>query len=286
MGNSSYSHSSRSSRTALYKSGSFEDTFTQQRKREVHNTMSPKTALIREARDSENHPQSLPIIFGMDITGSMEDIPKHMIKDGLPHLISKLQEKGVNDAAIMFMGLGDSRCDQGPVQVGQFESGDAELDMFLTRTWIEGNGGGNGGESYAWAWYFAAKRCVTDAWEKRKQKGFIFTMGDDNCHDITKREFTEVLGINQETMSKEELYKQASERWNVYHINMKGRQVSGDDFRTFMGENLLEVENETEIPSLIAKIITSHINPSGVKSDVVIKEAAKKTPEEDIKITL
>lgn len=282
MGNSFYSHSNRSARTVVYKSSSFEDTFTQQRKREVHETMRPKNALIREAMDSESHPQSLPIIFGMDITGSMEDIPKHMIKDGLPHLISKLQEKGVNDAAIMFMGLGDSRCDRGPVQIGQFESGDAELDMWLTRTWIEGNGGGNGGESYAWAWWFAARRCITDAWEKRKQKGFIFTMGDDNCHDITGREFSEVLGITSENMTKEELYKQASEKWNVYHINMKGRQVSGDDFRAFMGENLLEVENETEIPSLIAKIITGHVNPSGVKLDVVTKES----PEEDIKITL
>lgn len=285
MGSGAYSHSSRQSRTTLYKSQSFEDNFPQQRKREVHELMRPKTALIREARDSEGHPQSLPIIFGMDVTGSMDAIPRHMITDGLPHLISKLQEKGVNDAAILFMGLGDSRSDRGPVQIGQFESGDAELDMWLTRTWIEGNGGGNGGESYAWAWWFAARRCVTDAWEKRGQKGFIFTVGDDDCHDITKREFSEVFGIASEGMSKEELYKQASLKWNVYHINMKDRQVTGDDFRAFMGENLLEVESETEIPSLIAKIIISHTNPSRVKSDVV-EEKSSDAPDEDIKITL
>lgn len=259
MGSTLYNFSDRSARTKVYQSQSFEQTFTQQAKRCVHEKMDPKTALVRESRDSKTHPNSLPIIVGLDVTGSMDYIPKQLITNGLPNLVSSLQEKGIHDAAILFMGIGDSRAnDRGPLQVGQFESGDAELDMDLTRTWVEGGGGGNSGESYAWAWWFAAKRCVTDAWEKRKQKGFIFTIGDDNCHDILQREFMEVLGITHETVTKEQLYKLASEKWNVYHINMEGRDVSGDDFKAFMGENLIQVKNHEDIPSVIARIISGH----------------------------
>jgi len=257
MGYSQYNFNDRSARTTTFMSKSFGETFKQ---REIHESMDPKKALIREARDSEANPLSIPIILGLDVTGSMGYIPHHLIKEGLPKLVSSLKERGIKSPAILFAAVGDSRCDKAPFQVGQFESGDSELDMWLTRTWPEGGGGGNGGESYGWAWWFAAKRCVTDAWEKRKQKGFIFTIGDDNCHSISSSEFSEVLGITNETMSVEEIYKQASEKWNVYHINMKGRGGSADFFRKFMGENLLEAVTETEIPELIAKTVRSHTN--------------------------
>lgn len=294
MGGGSYSHSSRAARTDTYKSQSFEDTFQQQRLRRIHEKMDPKLALIREARDSVAHPASIPVIIGLDVTGSMEYIPKHLIVNGLPHMVSLLQAKGINDAAILFMGIGDSRAeDRAPLQVGQFESGDKELDIDLTRTWVEGGGGGNGGESYGWAWYFAAKRCVTDAWDKRHQKGFIFTIGDDDCHDLSSREFQEVLGVKQEAMTKEDLYKLASERWHCYHINMEGRDVSGDDFKAFMGENLLQVKNHEDIPAVIAKVIASH---SLGKVPVVKSEAHEANEsdeqgypggvEKDVKITL
>lgn len=290
MGSSGYNFSNRSARTKVYQSQSFEQTFEQQAKRCIHEKMDPKVALIRESRDSETHPNSLPIIIGLDITGSMDYIPKQLITNGLPNLVSSLQEKGIHDAAILFMGIGDSRAnDRGPLQVGQFESGDAELDMDLTRTWIEGGGGGNGGESYGWAWWFAAKRCVTDAWEKRKQKGFIFTIGDDNCHDILRREFMEVLGITHETVTKEQLYKLATERWNVYHINMEERNVSGDDFKTFIGENLIQVKNHEDIPVVIARIISGHtagVSVTPVHEAEESDEQGYPGMKHDVKITL
>lgn len=256
---SSYSFHARSARTTMYKNQSIEEKFVQQKEQKIHESMDPKKALLREARDSDTFPNSLPVIFGLDMTGSMEEIPNHIINEGLPKLISLLHERGLTDAAVMFMGLGDSKCrDRAPLQVSQFESSDEPMDFWLTHVWIEKGGGGNRGESYSWAWWFAANRVVTDAWEKRKEKGFIFTVGDDNCHGIASGEFDTVLGINHESMSAEDLYKAASEKWNVYHINLKDRQVSGDSFRAYMGENLLEVRKADEIPALMAQIISSH----------------------------
>ncbi len=259
-GKSSYSFDNRSARTTQYKSQSFNQTFEQQKLGHIHESMDPKNALLREARDSEQFPNSVPVIAGLDITGSMDFIPEHMIKDGIPTLISSLHENGVTDAAVMFVGLGDSKYDDAPFQVGQFESSDEPMDLWLTRTWIEKGGGGNQGESYSWAWWFAANRCVTDAWEKRGQKGFIFTIGDDDCHGLTSREFQEVLGIHQEDTSAEELYKQASKQWNVYHFNLP-RQYHPNTMAVYMGENLIQVKNHTEIPALMAKIISSHVKP-------------------------
>ena len=131
----------------------------------------PSKALLRESRDSTSNPNSLPVIIALDVTGSMRTIPHSLVKEGLPNMVGNMIQRGVTDPAILFLGIGDHTCDDAPLQVGQFESGDEELDLWLTRTWLEGHGGGNNGESYLLAWYFAAKHTITDAWEKRGQKG-------------------------------------------------------------------------------------------------------------------
>lgn len=259
MGGTAYNFSSRSARTEIYKKQSFDQKFEQQSKGEMHESMDPKKALLREARDSEVHPLSLPIILGLDITGSMQHIPNDLIEEGLPSLVSNLHEKGLADPAILFMGLGDSRCDRAPLQVGQFESGDSELDMWLTRTWIEQGGGGNGGESYAWAWWFAANRCKTDHYEKRDKRGFIFTIGDDNCHDIGKSEFEEVLGIAHESMSAAELFQQARKQWHVYHLCLN-RGAGCAKWKEFMGEHAISVNDYKDIPNIIANFIAKYVD--------------------------
>lgn len=281
MGGPAYNHQSRSVRTAMFAKQSFDDTFEQQRKKRMHESMDPRKAMLRESRDSEVHPLSLPILFGLDITGSMQDIPHHLVKDGLPDMIKKLMERGVDSPAILFAGIGDSKNDRCPFQVGQFESGDAELDLWLTRTYIEGDGGGNGGESYLWAWYFAAKHCVTDAWEKRGQKGFIFTVGNEPCHpEITSSEFRDVMGLeNQETTTKQQLYNDAKEKWNIFHVCVNNRPDACPSWKEFLGDNALVVTDYRDIPNLVADTIAKHVK----------KELTSSKPDskpEDIKITL
>jgi hypothetical protein len=103
--------------------------------------MDPRGLGVREARDSEHHPRSVPIIVAFDVTGSMGDVPMRFAKDLLGRLMTRLVEHGwVSDPQVLFAAIGDAVSDRAPLQVGQFESG-LEMDMWLTRLWLEGRGG-------------------------------------------------------------------------------------------------------------------------------------------------
>jgi hypothetical protein len=263
MGSTFYSSSARSVRadSAGYYTKSVDDVFEQNKVRRIHESMEPKKALLREARDSDNHPLSVPIVVALDVTGSMSRIPHHLIKDGLPTIMDGIMESGIKDPQILFLAIGDAKRDSYPLQVGQFESGDEELDTWLTRTYLEGGGGGNGGESYSLAWYFAAKHTVTDAWEKRKQKGFIFTIGDEPSHNnLAKNEIDGLMEGAEKGYTNKELLDLASEKYHVYHLHV----MEGSDghnslkfWQNLMGERCIRIDNYADIPKKIAEIVST-----------------------------
>jgi hypothetical protein len=78
MGWTSYSSDSRSDRARSlgYFTKKANDIFVQNKERKIHESMMPSKALLREARDSEVHPNTLPIIVALDVTGSMRTIPE------------------------------------------------------------------------------------------------------------------------------------------------------------------------------------------------------------------
>ena len=278
MGGSSYSHSSRNLRSHSegYYTKSANEIFTQNTKRVIHEQMNPKGVTIRESRDSENHPNSIPIIIALDFTGSMGHIPHELIKDGLPTIMSGIIEHGIPDPQVLFLGIGDHECDRAPLQVSQFESGDAELDMWLTRSYIEGGGGGNGGESYGLAHYFAANHTVTDHWEKRGQKGFLFTIGDEpNLRNYPSRALNEITGNGDiSTFTDEEILAKAQEKWNVYHI-MPGKETRNAKqyWTSLLGQNMVWVESGNKVAEAIRDIIISNTVPYEGSTSNVITES-------------
>jgi hypothetical protein len=262
MGGGNYDFNSRSARTQTYAKQTRDQTFKQSH---VHESMNPRNIRLRESRDNEHNPHTLAIMLGLDITGSMGQIPHMLIQNGLPDMIKKLKEAGVEDPAVLFMGVGDSRCDSGPFQVGQFESDDKLLDKWLETVWLEGNGGGNGGESYLWPWWLAAYHTATDCWEKRGQKGFLFTVGDEPCHPtIEGDEFMRVIGAG-ERKTTSELYQEASKRWEIYHLCLG----SCDAWKDFPRERLVHIDHHNSIPDTIARLVASHTKtkPAPVTSE-------------------
>lgn len=275
MGGSSYSFSNRSTRAVAdgYYTKSANDTFTQNKERKIHAEMDPKGVTLRESRDSETHPNSVPIIISLDLTGSMGYIPHELVKDGLPTLMSGLIQNGIPDPQILFLGIGDHEVDRAPFQLGQFESGDAELDMWLTRTYIEGGGGGNAGESYSLAHYFASQFVQTDAWEKRGKKGFLFTIGDEcSLRNYPKRAFDEIFGGEQnKSYSDAELLAMAQEKWDVYHI-MPNKDTKGARayWSELLGQNMIWANNTGEIAKIIKDIVVANSDKTKAHYDVDI----------------
>lgn len=262
MGYASYSTDQRQFRAQSlnYATKDINDIFEQNKVARIHESMNPLN-VIRECRDSAAHPLTVPIIYSLDVTGSMGRIPHYLVKDGLPHLMDGIIKGGVPDASLMFMAVGDTNCDSTPLQVGQFESGDAELDQWLTRTYLEGNGGGNGGESYSLAWYFASKHTVTDAWEKRKQKGFLFTTGDEPCHkSLPKAAITKLMGDSPEiNFTDKELLAEAQKQWNVYHLHIMQGTAGNSSlhyWRELLGDNCIVVSDYTQSSKIITDIVT------------------------------
>jgi hypothetical protein len=270
MGHSTYSCDDRLARSADlgYHTKSVADIFTQQKERKIHDSMSPRNIDKRECRDSEAHPNTVPIILQLDLTGSMGSIPHDLIKDGLPTLMGDLVQNGVPDASLLFLGVGDHECDSYPLQVGQFESGDAELDMWLTRTYIEGGGGGNAGESYLLSWYFAANHTVTDSFEKRNKKGFLFTIGDEPClNNLPKSAKTEIMGdtARGQVTTAEELLKESQKTYNVYHLHVLQGSAgirSLNYWKELLGQNCIEISDYREIAKTVAKIVKDNVDSS------------------------
>ena len=279
MGQTFYSLEARSVRAQKVYSNVTKDnmhnTFPQMRKHRAHEDMLPSSMKgFREARDSKEHPNTVPIQLNLDVTGSMQDIPIYLIKEGLPNIIGKLIESGIPDVALMFAAVGDHESDRAPYQVAQFESGDAELDMWLERVWPEGNGGGNGGESYGIPLFQAAYMTRTDAWEKRQQKGFVFTVGDEPAlPNYPGSMFKSLYGDNvtevKSNYTMQELYDKACETNHVFHIHVThGGRTPNAKLKQMYGENFIEITDKASVASEIVKKVLQHTQP-GVTTNIV-----------------
>lgn len=285
MGHGGYSSDSRMKRatTLGYATKSRDEIFTQQRERKAHAEMTSRGVVTRECRDNEEHPNTVPLQVYLDVTGSMGHIPHQLVKDGLPTLVSKLIQNGFPDIALMFGAIGDHECDREPLQVGQFEASDEALDMWLTRTYIESGGGGNRGESYPLAWMFAANHVVTDAFEKRGQKGFVFTVGDEPfLTSYPQSSLKEVMGNAsqaQASASAAELYAAACEQNHVYHIHINHGRRCDHNWKQLMGDNLIEIDNHNDLPATISEIMLK-VAGNQYNSVQPAVQAATQTPTE------
>lgn len=190
MGYGNYSHDAHqaiiSSRNDLPRQQVFKQT-------KCHALMDPKGVKVRESRDSAEHPDSLGIVFALDVTGSMGHIPELLARQELPKFMKLLMDCKVTSPQLLFMAVGDATSDNAPLQVGQFESTAELMDQWLTWSYLEGGGGGQNTESYELALYFLAEHTDMDCWVKRRKKGYLFMTGDENPYPVVSRHQVEAL---------------------------------------------------------------------------------------------
>lgn len=216
--------------------------------------------VTRESRDSEEHPESTPIVIGFDVTGSMGDNP-YILQKSLKGLFGMLVRKDVvSDPQVAIGAYGDTYYDHVPIQLSQFES-DNRIDDNLDNVFIEGGGGGNGGESSTALAWFVANHVVTDAWEKRGKKGYLFLVGDECAIEVTSGQSAEILGeAEPRRIAPEDAFVAAKEKWDVYFLlidNYAARwQNSLRKYEELLGkDHVITLETAESAPAVIASVI-------------------------------
>lgn len=236
---------------------------------------------IRESVDGDDHPETTPVAIFTDATGSMGYLAQVVVTKLDTVAEQLLARNPVSDVHIMTGIVGDAYTDSAPMQATQFES-DIRIADQTKLLWLDGcSGGGNRGESYALPWLMMAQQTVTDSFNKRKKKGYIFTVGDEGIHGVeggngqkygvTKEQAERILGLKIERdYTAEEIYAMVSAKFHVYHIVIgQGHKDDIDSsFGRLMPDRLLFIEGDNAdlLPELI--VSTIEVNEGRNKQDV------------------
>ena len=232
------------------------------RQRRISPELDPKN-VIRECCDSEEHPNTKPVILALDVTGSMGGASVKVAKE-LNVIMTELYDK-VQDVEFMIMGIGDLSCDDAPIQASQFES-DIRIAEQLDKIYFEAGGGGNAYESYTAAWYFGLNHCKLDCWNRGK-KGIIITLGDEPLNPYLPMSPLAVSTGNkiQGDVETDELFKEVIQKYDVYHLAVEDRETSywryadriKSSFGKYLDENHLKVVNMDNLANTIVGIVVN-----------------------------
>lgn len=265
----SYTTSTRGASTTLDSFGAIVTDMSNQdmfKARNLDEALNPN-GVTRECRDSEEHPNTIPVILALDVTGSMGEAAVEVAKK-INVIMTELYEK-ISDVEFMIMGIGDFYCDSCPLQVSQFES-DIRIAEQLDKLYFEFGGGGNAYESYTAAWYFGSRHCKLDCWERGK-KGIIITMGDECINPyIPKRgsyaSIKSVIGDDvQSDIQTDDLYKETIQKFDVYHLQVNhgsnwNESAINKSWKEYLDDKHFRTVNLNSIANEIVNIIDESIN--------------------------
>lgn len=217
-------------------------------------------AVTRESRDPDEFTESTPIVIAFDVTGSMGGNPAILQKE-LGKVEEMISLQGiVNGPQVAIGAWGDTHCDRVPIQFSQFEA-DNRIDDNLDNVFIEGGGGGNDGETCTALVWYVANHVVTDAWEKRGKRGYMFLIGDESALSVTSAQARAFLGEPQpHSITPKSAFDAAKERWDTYFLlidNWSARsQRSHQKYVDLLGEDhVIILETTKSAPAVIASII-------------------------------
>ena len=236
--------------------------------------LDPKN-VMRECRDTAEHPETIPVILALDVTGSMGRAAT-MCAGKLDEIMTELYGE-VKDVEFLMMGIGDLACDDAPIQASQFESDIRILDQ-TTKIYFESGGGGNAFESYTAAWYFGLYNTNLDCW-KRGKKGIIITMGDEPLNPyLPGEELSYVMGTSTQDVDTEELYKEVLKKYDVYHIAITNEssywryeERIKNSWGKLLNQHLI-IATSDELPEVIKEIVKEHEGISNETSVTMTEE--------------
>lgn len=281
----SYTSYSKSVGRSVSKDGTISGSYSNQdmfKATNIDPALDPKN-VIRECCDTEEHPNTIPVILALDVTGSMGQAAVEVAKK-LNVIMTKLYEK-VTDVEFLIMGIGDLACDTCPIQASQFES-DIRIAEQLDKIYFEFGGGGNNYEFYTAAWYFGSRHTKLDCLN-RGRKGIIITMGDEQLNPYLPLRgrysgLIEATGDNlQEDVETKDLYNEVSKKFNIYHLDVNhGRRWDEDEIETSYRKYLDDVHfRKVTMDSITNEIVDIIINEA---ENNVVNSVTKSSGSEEI----
>lgn len=220
--------------------------------------------IMRESRDSTDHPNSVPIAVFFDVTGSMSSYPR-ALQAKLPDLLAHLLDR-IPDPQILVGAIGDANGDRVPLQVAQFES-DNRIDEQLRNIYLEGGGGGGptsegGHESYELAFYFLGRHTDHDALNLRGRKGYAFIIGDERAYDKVKNPQvqTYVGAGTQDDLTIQDVVAETQEKYEVYFVAVSNsyRPRNEEYWKGLVGDDhYLTLDDPADIVSLIGDTVVA-----------------------------
>lgn len=219
--------------------------------------------VMRECKDTDEHPNTVPIILALDVTGSMGDAAVEVAKK-INVIITNLYSS-IKDVEFLVMGIGDLAYDDAPIQISQFES-DIRILEQLDKTYFEFGGGGNKYESYTAAWYMGSRHTSLDCWNRNK-KGIIITIGDEELNPyLPKYELAQATGDKiQADIETNQLYNEVTEKFDVFHIDVdhsafhKYKVDIVSTWKKYLDDNHFKTVNMNSIADTIVEMINFSI---------------------------
>jgi hypothetical protein len=255
MGNGNYSQAAHQALLKKRASLPSEQVFKQS---SCHPLMNPKGVRLRESRDSEEHPQSLGIVFALDVSGSMASIPREMATQYLPDFMKVLYDCKIPDPQLLFMAFGDALHNRAPLQVGQFETTAELMDQWLTNVYLEG-GGGSQYESYELAMYFLATHTEMDCMVKRNKRGYMFMTGDEAPYPrLAKNVIEGIIGDKlDDDLTTEEIVAELQKTYTPFFIipDLRRAQRCEHRWRDLLGDHVLVLESSADVTYVSAGAI-------------------------------
>lgn len=287
MGSGTVSHSSMrtyaSSLGRTYDSSTGRVTGQEFVARQIDPSLDPRNFKVRECVNSEEHPNTIPVILGLDVTGSMGEACSETAA-ALGTIIMNLYKK-FSDIEFCIMGIGDLAYDDAPIQMSQFES-DIRIAESLDKIYMEHGGGGNGFESYTAAWYMGLKRTKLDCFDKQQRKGIIITMGDEPLNPyLPCGNLNDAVNATEEShVETPTLYAEASQKFDIFHIAVDSPrdcyqrykhdvdnsfgQLLGSRYKVSSIDNLANTIEDCITESVQGYVDSSHVNTATGNNDI------------------
>ncbi len=254
-----------------------------------HPLMDPKGVRLRESRDGAEHPQSLGIVFALDVTGSMGEIPRLMATRELPTFMKILMDCQVRDPQLLFMAIGDAVADSAPLQVGQFESTAELMDQWLTWSYLEGGGGGTGQESYELGMYFLAMHTEMDCMVKRRKRGYLFMTGDEMPYPSLSRHVVEAIVGDRldDDLSCEEIVAELQKSYTPFFIipdRTRARRCERR-WRDLLGDHVITLDAPADVCFVTAgAILLSEGRAASISELIALLSEAGLPPDRQGKV--